>query len=268
MVQTRSQMEARLEFLERAYEDYRATSEEVKNLRQQLEVQQAEAQRRVEELTETVNGLSIRREQGSSQQIHNPEDKWRKLTIPIFEGDDTFGWTSRVERCFELRHVTEAEKIQAAMVAMEGKALTWYQWWEFCSPNPTWEDFKAALLKRFQPSMLQTPYELLLSLKQSGSVEEYRAQFELYAGPLHAAEPEYLKGIFLNGLKEAMKAELKLHPVSTLPELMDFAQRIDEKKTLLNPSNSHAPKTGSFTRNFPSNRTVTVDANKSSFASD
>jgi len=60
MVQTRSQMEARLEFLERAYEDYRATREEVKNLQQQLEVQQAEAQRRVEELSETVNGLSIR----------------------------------------------------------------------------------------------------------------------------------------------------------------------------------------------------------------
>jgi len=64
MVQTRSQMEARLEFLERAYEDYRATSDEVKNLRQQLEVQQAEAQRRVEELSEIVNGLSIRREKG------------------------------------------------------------------------------------------------------------------------------------------------------------------------------------------------------------
>jgi hypothetical protein len=114
--------------------------------------------------------------------------------------------------------------------------------------------------------MLQTPYELLLSLKQTGSVEEYRAQFELYAGPLRAAEPEYLKGIFLNGLKDAVKAELKLHPVSTLPELMDFAQRIDEKNTLLNPSNSHAPKGGNFTRNFPSNRTVTVDANKSSSA--
>ncbi|MCI39681.1 hypothetical protein A2U01_0060913, partial [Trifolium medium] len=104
-------MEATLEFLERAYEDYRVTHDEVKNLRQ-LKVQQAEAQRRVEELSETVNGLSIRREQGSpsfsTQQIHNPEDKWWKLTIRIFEGDDAFGWTSRVERYFELRHVTEA----------------------------------------------------------------------------------------------------------------------------------------------------------------
>jgi len=97
-------------------------------------------------------------------------------------------------------------------------------------------------------------------------VEEYRAQFELYVSLLRFAEQEYLKGIFLNGLKEVVKAELKLHPVSTLSELMDFAQCIDEKNTLLNPSNFHAPKAGNLTRNFPSNRTVTVDANKSSFA--
>jgi hypothetical protein len=104
-----------------------------------------------------------------------------------------------------------------------------YQWWEFCSPNPTWEDFKAALVKRFQPSMLQNPYELFLRLKQTGSMEEYRAQFELYAGPLRTAEPEYLKGIFLNDLKDIVKAELKLYTVTNLAKLIDYAQRIDEK---------------------------------------
>ncbi|KAL9663697.1 hypothetical protein QQ045_019088 [Rhodiola kirilowii] len=99
-----------------------------------------------------------------------------------------------------MKGVDDQEKIQASMVAMEGKALSWYRWWEFCSKNPTWDDFKTALIKTFQPIMHQSPYELLLSLKQIGSVEEYREQFELYAGPLWKAEPEYLKGIFLNGL--------------------------------------------------------------------
>lgn len=92
----------------------------------------------------------------------------RKLAIPIFEGEDAFGWTSRVERYFELKGVSNQEKIQEAMVAMEGKALSWYQWWEFCAKNPTWDDFKTALIQRFEPTMLQSPYELLLSLKQTG----------------------------------------------------------------------------------------------------
>jgi hypothetical protein len=150
----------------------------------------------------------------------------------------------------------DEEKLQPAMVAMEGKALTWYQWWEFCSPNQTWSAFKEALLKRFQPSMLQSPYELLMSLKQIGSVELYREQFELYAGPLRSAEPEYLKGIFLSGLQDVIKAELKLHPVGSLPELMDYAQRIDEKNMLLTKGSN---ETGSIGRTMrTSNKSKTA----------
>jgi len=62
--------------------------------------------------------------------------------------------------------------------------------------------------------MNQSPYELLLSLKHEGTIEEYREKFELYTGPLRGIEPKYLKGIFLNGLKEVVRAELKLHPVT------------------------------------------------------
>jgi hypothetical protein len=39
--------------------------------------------------------------------------------------------------------------------------------------------------------MIQSPFELLLSLKQTGSVEEYLERFELYAGPLKCIEPAY-----------------------------------------------------------------------------
>lgn len=48
---------------------------------------------------------------------------------------------------------------------------------------------------------------LLLSLKQTGTVEEYPEQLELYAGPLKCSEPSYLEGIFLNGLKDVIRAE-------------------------------------------------------------
>ncbi|MCI82669.1 retrotransposon-derived protein PEG10-like, partial [Trifolium medium] len=67
-----------------------------------------------------------------------PEERWRKLSIPVFEDVDAYGWVNRVEHYFELKGVLEEEKMQAAMVAMEGKALSWFQWWEYASPNPTW----------------------------------------------------------------------------------------------------------------------------------
>lgn len=42
-------------------------------------------------------------------------------------------------------------------------------------------------------------------------MEDYREQFEPYAGPLRGKDLEYLKGIFLNGLKEEIRVEMKLH---------------------------------------------------------
>ncbi|KAJ1404447.1 Retrotransposon gag domain [Sesbania bispinosa] len=143
---------------------------------------------------------------------------------------------------------------------MEGRALTWFQWWEFCTVNHTWEDFRTAVIRRFRPSMAQNPYELLLSLKQMTSVEEYREKFELYVGPLKGTDPEYLKGIFLNGLKEAVRAELKLHRLGSLPKMMDYAQRIDEKNRVLNNGSSWNSRGGSASRNYPSSRTVTWEA--------
>jgi hypothetical protein len=100
---------------------------------------------RIDELFETVHGLSVRTDpndlsrvsliQGSGLEFRNPEDKWLKLTIPMFDIEDVLGWSSCVEHYFDLKGVTKQEKIQAAMVAMEGKSLIRYWWWEFCSPD-------------------------------------------------------------------------------------------------------------------------------------
>lgn len=104
--------------------------------------------------------------------------------------------------------------------------------------------------------LMSSTYELLMSLKLTSTLEEFRAEFELFAGPLRSAEPEYLKGIFLNGLKDAIKAELKLHPVDSLSEMMDFALRIDDPNKMFSKpaESSHKPQ-NSF-KSFPSNNII------------
>lgn len=32
---------------------------------------------------------------------------------------------------FELKGVVDVERLQAEMVAIDGRALSWFQWWEF-----------------------------------------------------------------------------------------------------------------------------------------
>ncbi|KAJ1382980.1 hypothetical protein SESBI_43795 [Sesbania bispinosa] len=41
------------------------------------------------------------------------EERWRKLEIPLFSGDDAYGWVNRVERYFNLKGVLEQERLQA-----------------------------------------------------------------------------------------------------------------------------------------------------------
>ncbi|CAH9105249.1 unnamed protein product [Cuscuta epithymum] len=119
------------------------------------------------------------------------------------------------------------------MIAMEERALNWFQWWEEKTKERSWECFKTALVRRFQPELVQNPFGPMLSIKQTGRVMEYREQFELVVAPLRNTDEEMLKGIFINGLIEEVKAELKLYPSTSLSELMDLAQLLEEKNTAM-----------------------------------
>ncbi|XP_028217846.1 uncharacterized protein LOC114399826 [Glycine soja] len=200
-------------------EDWEQEHEE---MRIRLELAEALAKKHEEQIAEIVARFGQNRDRdrkgglilegigssGGHLEDTNRREKWRKLEIPNFVGEDAFGWTYRLERYFLLKDVTKDEKMQAAMMALEGKALSWYQWWERCNPNPNWERFKLAVVRRFQPSMIQNPFEQLLSLKQTGTVEEFVEDFEKYVGALRTIDQEFVRGIFLNDLKEELQAEV------------------------------------------------------------
>ncbi|PNX61324.1 hypothetical protein L195_g052396, partial [Trifolium pratense] len=145
----------------------------------------------------------------------------RRLDIPIFKGEDAYGWLVRVERYFRLAEIRVQDKVDTVVLALEEKALNWFQWWETQTPLRTWGEFKIAVLKRFQPGLLQNPLGPLLSLKQKGTVLEYRDKFEELVAPLRREERVMLESIFLNGLKEEIQAELKLYESHDLADLMD-----------------------------------------------
>ncbi|KAK2362488.1 hypothetical protein QL285_087548 [Trifolium repens] len=74
-----------------------------------------------------------------------------KLEIPIFKGDDAYGWLVHIERYFRLNEVRVHEKLDAAVIALEDKALNWFVWWEEQTASRTWDEFKLSLIRRFQP---------------------------------------------------------------------------------------------------------------------
>lgn len=69
--------------------------------------------------------------------------------IPWFSGEDVHGWVTKVERYFRLKGVSNAERVQAIMGALEGRALSWFQWWQSCFTTLSWESFKIGVIRRF-----------------------------------------------------------------------------------------------------------------------
>lgn len=72
--------------------------------------------------------------------------------MPLFDGSDPDGWVMRVERYFNFYNLTEAERLEAVVVALEGDALKWYQWENKRNPIRRWVDLKLFVLKRFRPA--------------------------------------------------------------------------------------------------------------------
>lgn len=53
----------------------------------------------------------------------------RKLEVPISEGEEeenVDGWLHRIERYFVVNRLTERDKLDAAVLCLEGEALDWY----------------------------------------------------------------------------------------------------------------------------------------------
>lgn len=62
---------------------------------------------------------------------------------------------------------------------------------------------------------------------------EYREEFENHRAPLDREDRVLLEDIFLNGLKDEIKAEVKLHGYDDLAQLMDRALLLEEKNLAL-----------------------------------
>ncbi|KAJ1440931.1 CLU domain [Sesbania bispinosa] len=119
MVHTR--MEARLDNLEKGFEA------RIDN----LEVRFNNLERGFENLLEMVQNINQTLQQGGNSlgdsgigaegnlegrngsRSGATEERWRKLEIPLFSGDDVYEWVSRVERYFNLKGVLEQERLQA-----------------------------------------------------------------------------------------------------------------------------------------------------------
>lgn len=142
---------------------------------------------------------------------------------------EAIGWILRAERYFSFYRLSEEDRLEAAVVALEGDPLLWYQWEHRRRPIKSWEDLKSLLLRQFRSTRVGSLYEQWLAVKQETSVGEYQRAFIETLAPLKYVPEEVAMGHFINGLKNDIRAEVRVMSPINLDRAMDLAIRIEAK---------------------------------------
>jgi len=265
-------MEARVESLENTVglmddkinnleQSFRGIDREVRTVREMLGV----SMEQMEDMKRALQALSsgnaqiredtpqIQTGRRSSESGREP-NRFRRLEMPIFSGEDPMGWLFRMERYFTVNGVEEYEKMDAAVVCLEERTLKWYQWLETRQRVQGWPEFRRLLLSRFRNSQNKSDLEELLSIRQTSSVTDYIERFEEISAPLEGVQEAVLVSAFRNGLHADIRAELRLLKVEGLTEVLEMAQSIEERNTVIEQSRGNQMIGG--TRNISGSRWV------------
>lgn len=134
-----------------------------------------------------------------------------------------------MERFSHFYGLTEEEKIEATVVALEGQALLWFQWEHRRRPIERWDQVKTLLRQQFRSQTTGTLQEQWLAHRQGGNVTDYRLKFIELLAPLDNVSEELSLGQFLNGLREDIRAEVRLLGPLTVDHAMELAHMVKDK---------------------------------------
>ncbi|CAH9118783.1 unnamed protein product [Cuscuta epithymum] len=193
-------------------------------------------------------GIVVTTQQGDNG-LGNPT-----LTLlPSFDGGDPIGWLARAEQQFELHNSPPGKKVAAAMVAMEGGALYWATWLKSRKLSMGWEDFKQALVTRFDSRYKGNKFERLSGAKQTGSVQEYNVLFVQLASQVSGLSDDHYLGYYMSGLKEAIRSELRLLRPESLETAMELAGDVEHNLAIQNGGRGgpNFNSTGSRINSYP-----------------
>lgn len=165
----------------------------------------------------------------------------KRIDLPTFEGVDRMGWIARAEKFFEIQNISPKEKLRLAFISMEGNASHWFRFWKKKTQNHSWENFTAALIKRFGGKERCSVFEKLAALRQSGGVEEYVQEFEMLVSQITEISEDQLLGYFFAGLKSGIRNQIRPHDPKDLMRAMEIARDLEDsfKETRSEGGNSY-----------------------------
>ncbi|KAH0764516.1 hypothetical protein KY285_000387 [Solanum tuberosum] len=152
-----------------------------------------------------------------------------KMKFPRFEGGDPRGWILKAEKYFSYYQTPEEHKVDIAAMYLEGDALDLFSWINRERTLLYWEELVKALQENYGPAEFQNPDEHLCSIQQKGSIQEYCQEFAKFSSRVTNWPDHCLLGVFLNGLKEEIKSDVRIHKPRTVYRAMSLALEFENK---------------------------------------
>lgn len=100
-----------------------------------------------------------------------------KMEFPKFEGGDPRGWILKAEKYFRYYQTPDELKVDIAAMYLEGDALDLFSWLNNERTLIYWDELVKALQESYGPAEFQNPNEHLCSIRQTGTIQEYRQEF-------------------------------------------------------------------------------------------
>ena len=103
---------------------------------------------------------------------------WPRLDFPIFEGSNPRSWIRKCQKIFQVYQIPDPSQVEAASMFLDTKPDIWFQEWKEGRDVLKWDEFVAAICRRFGESEEISVVEDFLRLKQTGTIEAYLEKLE------------------------------------------------------------------------------------------
>jgi hypothetical protein len=143
-----------------------------------------------------------------------------KFNFPHFDGEDPKTWSCRAGQFFDYYCTPDKQRLSISSFHVVGKALSWFQELKASGSLSSWDEFLRAMRIRFGKGSYVDPMENLTNLKQVGSLEDYKTQFDTLATKVHALPDFHKLSMFLGGLMDEVRLPVRMFNPKTLIDVI------------------------------------------------
>jgi len=127
-----------------------------------------------------------------------------KVEFPTFDGSNPRNWVKKCAKYFNLCRISDDQKVDLALMYLQGKAETWFSSYILGRNHIVWDDFIVDLCARFRDDMGRQVVEEFNKLNLIGELDDYLEKFEELKALLLLKNPSlsnnYFVDSFIGGL--------------------------------------------------------------------